>query len=266
MRLGRLLVVLGAALPATPALAQEDPPSFPRVYQYDQPLAGWAEFNAWTTYVASSDQRYQHFDQDVRRQGLVAHSFEAEFGVTDRVTLGGYLDFDDARSGPLRFTEGRIVARYRFSNRQDLFVNPGLYVEYYFPRAGYGDQELETRIILDKGLNDFRIAANPRFSVTTQGDNRGDVNASLDAGVYYRRSGKVQPGLEYHAEFGKIGDWRDEKHYLEPTLDIGLGKQLNWHLAAGIGLNGHSDKFIVQSILTLELNAIRPSRLFGRNR
>lgn len=265
MRAALLRAVMAiAAAVATPAIAAEDPPSFPRVYQYDQPLAGWLEANLWTTGVISSDQRYQHFGRDLRRQGLIAHSAELEYGLTDRLTVGGYLDFDSARDGPTRFTEGRIQARYRFANRQDLFVNPGVYFEYYIPRNGYGEQEVEARIILDKDLNDFRIAANPRFSMTTSGPDAGATpEAALDLGAYYRRSGTIQPGLEYHGEFGKIGDWREKRHYLEPTVDIGLGKQVNWHLGAGIGLNRKSDDFFAQSIITVELNVIRPSRLFG---
>ena len=138
----KLFLLAGlVALPAA-AQAQEDPPSFPRTYTYDQPLAGWAEGTVWTTGVLDSDQRYAHFNEDVRRQGLVAHSAELEYGATDRLALGGYLDFDDARNGPLRFTEGKLEARYRFANRQDWFVNTGLYLEYYIPRKGYGYQEI----------------------------------------------------------------------------------------------------------------------------
>ena len=102
--------------------------------------------------------------------------------------------------------------------------------------------------------------------MTTSGPDAGATpNAALDLGVYYRRSGAFQPGLEYHGEFGKIGEWKDEHHYIEPTVDIGLGKQVTWHLGAGIGVSHHSDGFIAQSILTVELNVLRPSRLFGHH-
>ena len=47
-------------------------------------------------------------------------------------------------------------------------------------------------------------------------------------------------------------------------MDVALGRQLTWHLGAGVGFAGDRDGFIVQSILTFEFNVIRPSRLFGR--
>lgn len=260
----RRLLLCAALLAPTPALAQESPPDFPRTYTYDQPFASWSEITVWNTVVVDSSQPDEEFGRTGRRQGRVAHSVEGEYGLTDRLSVGGYLDLDDAPGQPLRFTEGRIEARYRFSNRQDLFVNPGLYVEYYIPRKGFGDQELETRIILDKDLNDFRLAANPRFSFATTGPQAdGTPTAGLDLGIYYRRHLRFEPGLEYHGDFGRVGNWKDEHHYLEPTMDIALGKQLVWHVGAGVGLGGTADGFIAQSVLTLEFDVLRPSRLFG---
>lgn len=262
-----LLLAALALLAAAPVRAQEGPPDFPRTYTYDTPLAGWAEVTLWNTGVVDSSQPDTEFGRTTSRQGRVAHSIEGEYGVTDRLTMGGYLDFDDARDRSFRFTEGKLEARYRFSNRQDLFVNPGLYVEYYLPRKGFGDQELETRLILDKDLNDFRIAANPRLSFTTTGPEAGATpSVGLDLGLYYRRHVGLQPGLEYHGDFGRAGDWTGQHHYLEPTMDIALGKQLIWHVGAGAGLGGKADGFIAQSVLTVEFNVLRPSRLFGHVR
>ena len=259
-----LPLVSAAAFPAT-ARAQEGPPNYFKVYEYDQPMAGWAEFNLWNTVVAASDQEYEPFDDGGERDGLLAHAAEVEFGVSDRVALGGYLDFETSPRGPFRFTRGRIVARYRFSNRHDLFINPALYVEYAIPRGSYGEQEVELRLIGDKDLGDFRIAANPRLTMETTGPDAGNTpSAALDIGACYRRYRAVQPGVEYYGSFGKIGDWNGQTHYLLATADIGVGKQGTLNIGAGPGLNGNSDGFIVKSVLSFELNAIRPSVLFGR--
>ena len=264
-RLAATAVAL-AAFASVEARAQEGPPDFPRTYTYDTPLAGWAEVALWSTGVVDSSQPDDEFGRTSSRQGRVAHSIEAEYGVTDHLSVGGYLDFDDANGQPFRVTEGKLEARYRFSNRQDLFVNPGLYVEYYMPRKGFGDEELETRIILDKDLNDFRLAANPRLSFSTTGpDPDGTPSAGRALGFYYRRHGTFQPGLEYHGYLGRVGDWKHQHHYIEPTVDINLGKQLTWHLGAGVGLGGEADGFIAQSVLTVEFNVLRPSRLFGHH-
>ena len=255
-------LVAGAA--AVPAQAQEGPPDYFKVYTYDQPLAGWAEFNLWNTVVASSDQKYEAFDEGGGRAGLVAHAAEVEYGVTDRLALGGYLDFETSPRGPFRFTQGRIVARYKFSYRHEQFINPSIYVEYTIPRAGKGDQEVEVRFIGDKDLGDFRIAANPILTMTTTGDNAGATpTAGFDAGIYYRRYRAFQPGLEYYGNFGKIGDWKNQTHYLLAAANIPVGRQGTLNIGAGPGLNGNTDGFIVKTILSFDVNAIRPSKLFG---
>ena len=51
------------------------------------------------------------------------------------------------------------------------------------------------RGILDKDLNDFRLAANPRLEFETSGpDADGKPRLGLDLGVYYRRNAAFQPG------------------------------------------------------------------------
>lgn len=157
----------------------------------------------WITVVADSKQPYNSFNAKTRDR-LVAHGVELEYGVADRLSLGGYLDFEDARGQPLRFTEGRIEARYRVANRQDLFVNPGLYLEYYVPRKGGGEQELEVRFIADKDLNDFRLAANPRLEFETTGPDatvrRG--SGSTSASTIAAMPGSSPTGIPFRLRAG----------------------------------------------------------------
>ncbi len=246
-----------------------DPESFYRVYQYDTPLTGWLEFNLWNTYVAKSDLAYDHFGEEHHREGLLATSLEAEYGLTDHLSLAGYLDFEDAHGGDFEFTRGRVEARYRFAQRYDWPVNLGLYAEYYFPRHDFSDsQELETRIIADKDFNDYRVALNAIFSKDTTGsESSSQVRGSVAAGVYWRRFFNFQPGLEYYADFGELGkipSLGDQHHTIFATVDWRWSKNWVWHLGVGKGLTDASDDVVVKSMLTYEFNAIRPTALFPR--
>jgi hypothetical protein len=157
------LLVMVLVLAAGAAVAQEtEPTTFYRVYGYETPLAGWLEPALWTTYVASSDNAYDHFGRDGERQGLWAHALEAELGVTDHLSLAGYLDFADPSGAAPDFTEGRIEARYRLAQRYAYPLNVALYAEYVLPRKSYSNsQELETRLILDRDFEDVRMVLNP---------------------------------------------------------------------------------------------------------
>ena len=242
----------------------ESPPNFFEVQQYDQPFAGWLEPTLWTTYIGSSDRRYERFGEDLSRHGMWAHSLELEYGLTDRLTLGSYFDFVDPRGDSFRFAQARLLARYRFANRQELFVNPAIYFEYYLPNRAYGDQELEARFIADKDIGDFRVVVNPTLALTTTGDDRWHApSIGLSGGVYWRRPVTFQPGLEYFAEYGPINDVGHTRQYLLPSVDIALTRNITWHIGAGFGVTRASDNFVVASQLRFEYNLVRPSWLFG---
>ena len=255
----------GLALFGSPsAVAQR---TFYRVYQYETPLAGWLEANLWTTYVPGSDLPYTKFGKDLMREGLVAHSVELEYGVTDHFTIGAYANAEDPRGGAFKLSETRLVGRYRFAQRYEHFFNTAAYLEYYMPRGGYSNShEVEARLILDHDFNDFRLALNPTLSKSIHGDEGGQrVKWSFENGLYWRRYRSFQPGIEIYSDFGEIGKtpaFNKQTHVLFATADIRVGTGWQWNVGVGRGLTSASDHWTVKSILTYQFNAIRPSSLF----
>ncbi|HEY9153885.1 MAG TPA: hypothetical protein VIM69_02070 [Opitutaceae bacterium] len=248
---------------ASPAFAQTQE-SLYRVYQYETPLAGWAEPAVWTTYIPRSDQPYTPFGGGFSRDGLWAHAAELEFGLTDYLSLASYAIFEDPSGGPFRYTQARVEARYRFAQAYELPVDLAVYAEYYFPRKTYSDeQELELRVILQKEVEDFRIVLNPVASFATSGEQSGESpDISLHAGVYYRRFSIAQPGFEIYSDFGQSGKWKQQRYVAMPVVDLNLGRHVIWELGVGRGFSGPTDRWIVKSILQFEFDAVRPSRWF----
>ena len=257
----RSTVLALALLSATSALAQED---FLRVYQWETPQQGWVELNLWTTWVVSSGVPYQRYGLQGDRTGAIAHSFEVEYGVTDRLAIGAYTDFDQPPGGGFEFHRARVVARYRLFNRYDYFFDPALYAELYFPRAATGEaQELELRLILEHDFGDFRWDINALLAKALSTEEVGNgLAGSLATGVYWRRFWVAQPGLELFWSFGQIGHspaLSAQSVVLSPSVDIRFGQAWTWHLAAGVGLTEGSDHFLVRSILTFEFPTTRPA-------
>jgi hypothetical protein len=250
--------MLCALWTATDLRAQEN---FYRVYQYETPLQGWLEPTVWSTWIGRSDLSSESGEQ---REGLWAHSAEIEYGLTDHMSLAAYADFEDPRDGGAEYSRARVEARYRFAQAYEHFFDTAVYAEYYFPRSLRTDtQELEMRLILQKDLEDFRIAINPVVSVPVRGLDSGKNPAlALDVGLYWRRFLKAQPGLEWYRDFGEIGDWSDKRQMIFPTLDLRPARGLVWHLGVGWGLTDASDKLVVKSILYYEFDLVRPARLF----
>jgi hypothetical protein len=252
-----------AAGASRPAGAQEVP-TFPRVYQWETPQEGWLELSLWETYVPSSDLPYQRFGLDATRRHLWAHALEIEYGVTDRLSLAAYADFDDPTGRALSFTQARVEARYRLFDRYQRLINPALYVEWSWPRGSYGaSEELEARLILERDLGDVRVAVNPILTRALSGDEaQHTTSLGLAAGIYERRLWIAQPGLELFWYMGPIGSWpgfRRQYFLLGPSGDVNLTPAFSFHVSAGFGLTNGTDDLMVRGFLTYQLDTVRPA-------
>ena len=233
---------------------------FYKLYQFETPYQGHVHATFWNTFIAKSNQSAEHFGRKISDQYLFAHSLEAEIGLLDHLELDLYVDFQNPYGGDLNFIRGHFSALYRIGERFDHWVNVAIYAEYYLPTKAYGDgQEAELRLILDKDIEDFRIVLNPSLSVTTTGPEKKTLQPGISAGLYYRRLYRIQPGVEYY------GNYKENTEMIFPSLTLNLTRTLAWNIAAGFGLNQHSDKVLVKSIFSFNIQAIRPSKLFRKS-
>jgi hypothetical protein len=230
---------------------------FYKVYGWKTPEAGEIELVYWTTYIASSDLQYTFFNNIAKKEGMVAHSFELEYGVTDRLTLAAYFDFENPPDHDFKYTRFRAVFfRYRFFNKGEHFFDPAIYVEYYIPRKEYDSEELEIRLILEKDINNFTLATNTMFEKKTSGHEVDEgLELNFAAGLYYKKYRAIQPGIEYYGKYGEFSDFKEfdaQRHIIFPTLDLRFGPGFHWHVGVGFGLSDASDDVTVKSIFSYE--------------
>jgi hypothetical protein len=233
------------------------------VYEWEGPMDGWVEPTLHDYAVPKSRRTYDHFGKTVTEAGVTAHALEVEYGLTDRFTISAYADFESAHSIPLTYTAARAVGRYRFSNRYQRFFNPALYVEYTAPRSRYeANNEIETRLILERDVEDVRILLNPRVAFALADTSNAGPQAGFSGGVRWRRFYAVQPGVELHSELGRLGHglpWREQQEVLMPTATIRFARAFTWELGAGVGLTHATDQLSLKSILHYEFQTVRPS-------
>lgn len=232
---------------------------FYKIYQFETPYQGHVQMSLWNTYISNSKQSYKHFGKDIPDNHLLAHSVEAEYGLTDHLEIDAYADFDNPKTNNFKYMRSHFSALYRIGERFDHFINVGIYGEYYFPQRAYSaSQEAELRLILDKDIEDFRLVLNPTLSKVTTGDEDKRLNPGLSAGAYYRRHAFVQPAVEFYENFN------EHTSIIFPTLVFNLSSSVFWNVGAGFGLTNKSDKNVFKSILTVDIAAIRPSKLFRK--
>jgi len=137
---------------------------FYKIYPYLTPEAGEKELVYWLSAIGS-DQSYSFFGEEVTRDGLLAHSLELEYGLSNKWTVGLYLDFEQPKGEPLKHIKTKALMFHgRFWDKGERPVDLGLYVEYILPRKGYkSSEEIEVKWILEKDIGFHTLVLNPTF-------------------------------------------------------------------------------------------------------
>jgi hypothetical protein len=241
---------------------------FYKVYDYQPAEAGEIEFSLWNSWIPSSDKQHPFFGEDLSRDGLLAHSLELEYGLSNRFGVALYFDFEDPVGDGLKYVRTKgILAHYAFFDKGSRPVDIAVYLEYKIPRKSYKDyEEFEFRLILEKDIGVVRIDCNPIFEKKMSGskvDEGVELNYALgiyywngDAGIYQNKSLMIQPGIEFYGKFGEISrfkSFQDQQHYIFPTVDLFIGPRIHWHTGIGFGLTQASDNVTIKSILSIVL-------------
>lgn len=258
-----VMLILGFAPAATQA-------QFFRVYEYKTADAGAMEFSYWTTYVASSDHEMDYFGQALPREKLWAHSFEVEYGLSHRLTVGYYADCLSPEGGSFEYIRSKLLACYRLFEKYERPFDLALYGEYIIPDKDYDESEkFEFRMVIEKDVGPIRIALNPILEKKTSGDDVDEgVEFAYAAGLYYDNAGDglwntpdvaVRPGVEFYGELGEVSDPKgssQQGHYVFPVLDVFYTRftdcKMHWNVGTGFGLGGEADDLVVKSIITFE--------------
>jgi len=229
-----------------------------RVYPYQTAEAGEKELVYWFSAIGS-DHSYSFFGEEVDRNGLMAHSIELEYGLSNKWTVGFYLDFEHPKGQDIKMVKTKALMFHgRFWEKGERPVDLGLYVEYIFPRTGYSEsEEIEVKWILEKDYGFHTIVLNPTFEKKVSGEDVVEgLEFAFNGGWYYKKSLKIQPGIEFYSKWGQFTDlipFNKSQSYLFPAVDIILGKKgmITWHTGVGFGLTDPTDNFVFKSILSI---------------
>lgn len=81
---------------------------FFKVYPYMTAEAGEKELVYWLSAIGS-DHQYSFFGDQVDRQGLIAHSLELEYGLSNKWTAGFYLDFEQPKEHGIKHVRTKAL-------------------------------------------------------------------------------------------------------------------------------------------------------------
>lgn len=240
-------------LPLTIAYSQ-----FYKVYGYNTLDAGEIELVYWNSYVASSDHEMSFFNNSVKQEGLMAHSFEVEYGLSHSWTVAAYFDFLDPADEKMKYIRTKaLMSHYSFFDKGSRPIDLALYAEYIVPQKGYkNSEELEIKLILEKDIGSWTIDLNPTFEKKISGKDVAEgTEFNLSSGLYYKGLTWLNFGVEYYSKYGELRVFKpkdEQRHYLFPVVDFFFKKQYHLHTGLGIGLTEAADKIVWKTIFAVE--------------
>ncbi len=224
--------------------------------------AGVLELEIWNTGRIGKDAGFYY-----RWQPRI----EFEYGVTDRFTAALYFNFNEVKSKdnsytskPFSFNTTSLELKYRFTNPDELLIDPMAYLEIAYG----GDKiEYEPKLIFSKRLGNFVTALNLNSEIERiVTENKTESKFELTAGVIYEFTPSFASGFEFRNHRNYENIFQEEENqatYIGPTINIqtksfyltlNILQQITGSpsTANNLDLKGH-EKFEVRTILGIEL-------------
>ena len=163
------------------------------------------------------------------------HWLEIEYGLTDNWDISMYQQFKQSNKktgSDFEYDGFKIRTRYRISEKDKLFIDTLLYLEYIRDDDFSKANVLEGKIVLAKDIGNVNVAYNQIIKQELESD--GETEHEYASGVTYAILPYFKLGLE------SKGSYTKEKFYLGPTVSVATGKF--WvSFGAAFGLNDRSD-------------------------
>jgi len=182
-------------------------------------------------------------------------TIEITQGFTKWFETGFYI-FMSYRAGEgYQWVGDHIRPRVRIPEEWHWPVNVSLSTEIGYQRRSYSTDTWtwEIRPIVDKQLDRWYLGFNPAVDRSFHGlEVSKGVTFAPNVKVSYDVTKKVTFGFEYYGALGSITGFdplSDQQQAIMPALDLNLGPNWEFNLAAGIGMTAGTDHMLVKMII-----------------
>jgi hypothetical protein len=176
---------------------------------------------------------------------------EFAYGITDWWEGGFYIPFAVTDSGQLLSDGAKIRSLFVVPDaaKRDFFYGVNFELGYELPRFSATPWGLEIRPIIGVRNKEWEFIVNPIVDVSFSSASKADFAPALR---FARNLGEDRfVGLEYYADFGKIGDFlpvQQQSQQLFAVTDFKVSA-VEVELGAGYGFTPGSDRFVFKAIL-----------------
>lgn len=182
-------------------------------------------------------------------------TLELTEGINEWAEVGFYVFTSWQDGHGVQWVGDHIRPRVRAPEKWHLPVGLSLSTEIGYQRAVYSPDTWtwEIRPIIDKTLGRWYLAINPALERTLHGpDVRQGLGFSPAAKISYDFTRKISGGVEYYADYGRIGAFdalHEQQQQLFVVTDLNVSPKWEINLGMGVGATAATDHLIVKGIL-----------------
>jgi hypothetical protein len=248
------LVAAGTAvifmITSQPALAVDQVHDEIQVYN-----AEIAEVGQWTYQqhlnFAAIGQTQPEFPGGFTSSRSLQSTPEFAYGISDWWEIGFYLPFAVTGSGQLLSDGAKIRSLFVVPGaaKRNFFYGVNFELGYEMPRFSSTPWGLEIRPIVGVRNAEWEFIVNPIVDVSFGSAGETDFAPALRLARNLGNDRYI--GLEYYADFGKIGNFlplQQQSQQLFAVIDFKVSK-VDVELGAGYGFTTGSDRFVLKAIL-----------------
>jgi hypothetical protein len=182
-------------------------------------------------------------------------TLELTEGLNEWAEVGFYVFTSEQDGYGTQWVGDHIRPRVRIPESWDWPVGVSLSTEIGFQRAAYSTDTWtwEVRPIVDKAIGRWYFAVNPALERTLHGP---DVSQGWGFApsfkVSYDFTSVVSAGLEYYADYGRIGGFapvHDQQQQVFVVTDLNVSPVWEINFGVGIGATASTDHLIFKAIL-----------------
>lgn len=203
------------------------PPSFAGVSKVSSPRVTKGEAE-----IEYSGTRYG--DNRSSLNNKQAHTYEAEYGLTDRWMLGIEAKSERESQRGSYFEGYGLETQYEMTTQGDWWLDSAIKAEYLHVIHGADEAEIKLLAARHYGTSSLTVNLGLERELGTNHGESLSVSSALQAKHAYSKA--FAPGFEWHADYGKINDFgAEDTHYFGPiisgeVLEIGYTLGYYWGL------------------------------------
>jgi hypothetical protein len=192
-------------------------------------------------------------------------TLELTSGINNWAEVGFYVFTSEQDGHGIQWVGDHIRPRVRAPDSWHLPVGLSLSTEVGYQRAVYSPDTWtwELRPIIDKSLGRWYLALNPALERTWHGpDIAQGLGFSPGAKVGYDFTNKVSGGLEYYADYGRLGAFdtlHQQQQQIFAVTDLNVSPDWEINLGVGIGPTAGTDHLLIKAIIGRRFSWKKPS-------